>query len=101
MRSVFFRSEFHETSPSATDIEHRLSRFEAELAADEIELRFLRLVEVFRIFPITAGVGHPFIEHPLEKVVPDIVMFLPDLKSLSFLREIADERGDKARYLPA
>jgi hypothetical protein len=39
------RGVAHETAPAATDIEHAHAALEPELAADEVEFRFLRLFQ--------------------------------------------------------
>src|SRR5512135_633699 len=44
-------------APATADVEHAHARRKAELAADEVELGFLRGVQVAGLFPVAATVG--------------------------------------------
>ncbi len=45
-RAVFFGGKAHEGAPAAADVPHQLAGLEADLAADEVELGLLRLVDI-------------------------------------------------------
>ena len=63
-RAVSLGREFGEAAPAAADVEHVLPRLKPQLAANEVELGFLRLVQgpgLGLAAPIAAGVGHALI----------------------------------------
>jgi len=74
-----FSGEFHQAAPAAADVEQAHAGLEPELAADEVELGDLRLLEVVGLRPVAAGVDHAGVEHGLEEVVAEVVMDLADL----------------------
>ena len=62
-------------APAAPHVEQALSRAEVELAADQVELRRLRLLERrVRGLVERAGVGHRRAEHQLVEAVGDVVV---------------------------
>src|SRR5438309_3974952 len=64
-----------EPSPSAADVEHGLTGLETELAADEIDLVLLRLLELtVGLAVVRAGVEHEGIEEERVELVRDIVV---------------------------
>src|SRR5436190_7531469 len=64
-----------EASPAAADVEHAHSRLELELAADELELRSLRVLERLRsLLEQGAAVGHRLVEEESEELVRDVVV---------------------------
>jgi len=66
--------------PAAADIEEAFARLEAELAADQIELGLLRLIErVIRLGEVGAGVDHAPIEPETIESVTDIVVIADHL----------------------
>jgi hypothetical protein len=65
----------HQSSPASADVEQALPRSEVELAADQVELLRLRVVQR-RVGSREnrAGVGHRRAEHELIEPVRDVVM---------------------------
>jgi hypothetical protein len=60
---IFFRGKAHEGAPAAADVPHLLSRLQADLAADEVELGLLRFIDIgHALGPVTAGPGHALVE---------------------------------------
>src|SRR4030095_15227865 len=72
--SVVARRVPGEGPPAATELQNLHPRPQAELAAHQIELGVLRLVEVDGPVPVRAGVGERRSEHRLVEVVPDVVV---------------------------
>src|SRR5207253_8116803 len=69
------RRVFGKAGPAAAQIEHGHARLETDLAADELEFRFLRVVERLRAPAVVrAGVEHAPVEHALVEIVADVVM---------------------------
>ncbi len=68
-----------QAAPATADVEQRHARFQLQLAADQIELGELGLVERLRVFPVAAAVGHGIVEHQLEQVVAQVVVLLRHL----------------------
>src|SRR5690606_26099965 len=58
--------ELQGLAPTATDVEHAHAWPQPELAADEVELGFLRRVQVAGVAPVAAAVHHALAEHRLE-----------------------------------
>ena len=81
--------ELGEATPAAADVEQPHSGLELELAADQVELCLLGGIEVVGIAPVRARVDHPFVEHPLEQVVADVVVSLGVLLRLLFVLAVA------------
>ena len=64
-----------ERAPAATNVEHGLAGLEAELGADELELRLLRLFEgLGAAREDRAAVGEARSEEQLEELVADVVV---------------------------
>ena len=63
-----------EAAPSAPDVQQRPSLPQAGLAADEVQLRLLGLVEGSGVPPVAAGVDHPLVEHGPEQVQAPLVV---------------------------
>src|SRR5687767_8116611 len=76
--AITLGSKLRRSAPSAADVQDTHARFEPQLAAYQIELCFLRRIQVARIAPIRTAVDHPRIEHALVKIGTDIVMPLAD-----------------------
>src|SRR6267154_2776218 len=75
IHTVMLRRVHYETAPSAAYVEQPFSRLEAQLAADQIELRFLRDIErVVRRAEIGAGINHSLVEPELVETVADVIM---------------------------
>ena len=74
--AVSLGGELQKPSPTATDVEQPHAGLQLELAAHEVEFRFLRRVEVVGVLPVAARVDHPLVEHPLVQVVADVVVAL-------------------------
>jgi len=73
--AVVLRGPDREPAPAAADVEERLARFQPELAADEIDLVLLRLLELaVRIAIVGAGVEHERVQEQGVEVVRDIVV---------------------------
>src|SRR5690606_7777772 len=61
--AVLFGGKAHERTPAAADVPHSLSGLEADLAAHEVELGFLRLVDIVDAGgPVAARAGHALVE---------------------------------------
>ena len=84
--AVALGGELEEAAPARADVEHGHPRLETDLAADQVELCFLRLVEGRCVLPVAAGIDHPLVEHPLVEIVADVVVLLGDLGDLGALR---------------
>ncbi len=69
-----------QASEPAAQLEHRHARFQPDLAADQIQLVLLRLIERGGVLPVAARILHPFAQHGFIEVVAQIVMFLGDLR---------------------
>jgi hypothetical protein len=69
--SIFFRSVFHEAAIAAADIQDRHPCMQSQLSAEQIELGFLRRVQVCGSQPVTARVGHGFTKHHFEQIIAD------------------------------
>ena len=65
-----------EPAPAAADVEETLPGRQAELAADVVELRDLRVVERLRVVPeVRARVHHALVEpHAVERVADVVVV---------------------------
>lgn len=78
--AVVFRGMDEHGSPAAADVEQLFARLQPELAADMIELVFLRLVDaVGEIGEIAAAIDHAFIEEEPVEGVRNIVVMLDRL----------------------
>ena len=67
--AVFLGGKAHEGAPAAADVPDQLAGLQADLAADEVELGFLRLVDVGdAVGPVAAGAGHARVERGLVGV---------------------------------
>src|SRR5581483_2961412 len=78
--SVVFGGELERLAPAAADVEHAHAGAQTQLPADEIELGFLRIVEVARFAPVAATVDEALAQHRAEQVVAEIVVELADRK---------------------
>src|SRR5690606_33819665 len=57
--TIVCRGEPHERAPATADIPYFLTRLEANLAADKIQLSFLCLIDISdAIWPVSAGTRH-------------------------------------------
>src|SRR3546814_4544781 len=54
--AVALRRELQRLAPAAADVEHAHPLAQPELAADQVELGFLRIIEVLRLAPVAAAV---------------------------------------------
>src|SRR5439155_1469993 len=73
--AVALGGPYDEAPPAAADVEEALARREAQLAAHEVELVLLRLVEVaVGSAVVGARVDHPLIEEERVEVVRDVVV---------------------------
>ncbi len=64
-----------EAPPATADVEHPHSRLELQLAADQLELRALGVLERVRsVLEQRAAVGHALIEEQGEELVRDVVV---------------------------
>src|SRR4030095_11335698 len=73
--AVVLRGPDAESAPAAADVEHPLARLQAQLAADQIELVGVRLLEsCLGGAVVGAGVDHQRIEEQGVEVVRDVVM---------------------------
>ena len=73
--AVLARRVHDEAAPAAADVEQPLARLQLQLAADEVELRALRLLE--RLRPARedrARVRHRRVEEEREELVADVVV---------------------------
>src|SRR3546814_1078747 len=52
--AVALRRELQRLAPAAADVEHAHPLAQPELAADQVELGFLRIIEVLRLAPVAA-----------------------------------------------
>jgi hypothetical protein len=73
--SIPLRGVDDETAPSTADVEESLARREPKLPTDQVELRFLRAVEVVvAVGEISARVHQPRVEPQRVKGVADVVV---------------------------
>jgi hypothetical protein len=73
--AVVLRRPDREPAPAAADVEECLAGLQPELAADEIDLVLLRLLELaVRIAIVGAGVEHERVQEQGVEVVRDIVV---------------------------
>src|SRR3546814_12459401 len=66
-------------SSDLADVEHAHPLAQPELAADQVELGFLRIIEVLRLAPVAAAVDQALAEHGAVEVVAQVVVALADL----------------------
>src|SRR5678816_3287014 len=62
-----------EAAPAAAQVEHAHAGLQPDLAAHQIELGVLRLVERLGVLPVRAGVEQAAAEHRLVEIVADVV----------------------------
>ena len=75
LHAVVLHGVQHEAAPAAADVEEPLPALEVELAADQVELLLLRLLERgVRLRVDRAGVRHRRTEHPRVEGVADVVV---------------------------
>jgi hypothetical protein len=77
--AVTFGSKSRHRTPTASDIEHAISRPQPQLPGDEIHLRSLRLVQALRGRPICTRVRHSGPEHSRKEIVAEIVVLFGNL----------------------
>ena len=77
---IVFGGVFQCLAPAAADVEHALAGLQLELAADQVELGSLRVIEMGCLGPIAAGIHQPLAQHGLEQVVAEVVVHLADLE---------------------
>ena len=68
-----------QSSKASAELEDRHPRLELELAANQVEFVFLRLIQSGGVFPIAAGVLHAPVQHRLVNVISPVVVYLGDL----------------------
>ncbi len=85
-------------APATADVEYAHAALQADLACDEIELRFLRGVERLYVLPIPARVDHARIEHALVEVVAEVVVLLPHAESAAPALHIDEVRRDSQQH---
>ena len=74
-RAVALRGVYDETSPAAADVEQPITGREPKLSANQIELGFLRLVEiVVTVREVSARIHHSRVQPERVKGVSDIVV---------------------------
>src|SRR3546814_3891296 len=81
--AVALRRELQRLAPAAADVEHAHPLAQPELAADQVELGFLRIIEVLRLAPVAAAVDQALAEHGAVEVVAQVVVALADLVTAS------------------
>src|SRR3972149_4419526 len=69
--------------------------FQPYLPADRVGLPLLRLVKAVRLLPVTAGIDHPPVQHPLKEVIAEVVMALAYLERPAFLAPVKEQRGNR------
>ncbi len=72
--TVALGGELQGFAPATTDIQHTLPRAQAQLAADQVKLGFLRGVEIVGIAPVAAAVHQALTEHGLVEIVAEVVV---------------------------
>ena len=90
--AVALPGKAHKGPPATANIVHSLAWLETDLAADEIELVVLSLIEVVGVSPVGAASGEAAIESCLEKVDPEIVVNLGGAPNASTVRQPAERR---------
>ncbi|OIQ88743.1 hypothetical protein GALL_293990 [mine drainage metagenome] len=81
---VAFGGKAGQSTPAAANLQQALSRFEFELAANQVELVVLGVFKIVGMRPVAAGVAHAAVQHSLEHVVADVVVALTDLVGAFF-----------------
>src|SRR5690606_41016038 len=77
--AVALGGELQRLAPAAADVEHAHAFAQAELAADQVQLGLLRIVEVVGPAPVAAAVDQPLAKHGAVQVVAQVVVALADL----------------------
>ena len=90
---VPLRSVDREAAPPASEIEHLHPWREADLAAHQIELRFLRLIQSPRVLPVGARVDHALVEHDLVQIVAEVVVRSGDVVGARAALHVRQERA--------
>ncbi len=85
-----------EVAPAAADVEDPHARLQLELAAEQFQLRGLGLVQIPRLGPVAAGVGHAPIEHHFKEVVAEVVVLATDAERAKS-RLAIDESREQGR----
>src|SRR5690606_5519425 len=90
--------ELQRLAPAAADVEHPHARAQAQLAADQVELGFLRRVQRLRqtsvaVVPVAAAVDQATAEHGLIEVVAEVVVALADGEGAAAELEVQQARG--------
>lgn len=94
LRAILFRGEFRKTPPAAADVENALAGLQADLTAHQIEFRFLRFVQTRGVFPVSAGIRQPFVQHRFVQVIARIIVPFPDHEGATFALSIGDAGAD-------
>jgi len=63
-----------ETAPAAADIQHSHALPRADLAANQLQLVHLRIVQVLCSLPVAAAVVHALVEHQAVQVIAQVVV---------------------------
>src|SRR5262249_31293349 len=98
--AVTLRRKDGEAAPSTPDVEDPHPGLESDPSTDQIELRFLRGIEICRSIPPRAAVSHPAIEHRREQVIAEIVVPFPDLERPRAPARIPQPRHHDCQHIP-
>lgn len=79
-----------------------LARAQSEFAADQVELGFLRPVQVLRVAPVAAAVDQALAEHGLVQVIAEVIVALADFEAATARLQVEQARLESiGHFAPA